>query len=425
MVRQAYRYALRPNAGQRRALARHVAFARRVFNWGLSYCKDRYASGEKHPTHFDLCKAYVRWRNEGGPLPGRDVGDSRWDSEARKLCRLDARCSSATYLGSLRNVSTAYKNFFRGLKASRRVGFPRFKGRRARKSFYLKGGIRAEGRSMRLPTFGSISTHEKTRPKGRIEAATISLESDGRWYVMLRVERDRQRPGPRLRGRVGVDLGISCFAVLSTGERIEHPRPYKEAERRLAQLSRVMSRRVRGSAGHRKAVKAVAKCHARVAAIRKDFLHTLTTRLAKEHSEVVVEDLSVWGLMRTKRRGLAKAVGDQGWGTFRIQLAYKTEWYGGRLVVADRFYPSTKRCSACGVVGPKVPLDVRVFKCAACGYTADRDLNAARNLEQYCESTATQAGFEAGGGDGKTVGGRAGARRRQPQGNRKRVVYAR
>lgn len=375
-IHQAYRYEIRPNESQLRAFGLHVAMSHGVYNWGLWYCKMLHEREPlaKCPTHFDLCAAWVKWKAEH-----RTLAD-----EVSSLC----------VQAALRQVAWAYKNFFRGLREGRKIGFPRSKDRFARKSFYAAGGIKAEGSRVRLPRIGWMSTKETTRVKGRIESATVA-EDCGRWYVSFRVERMRVPPGPRGGGIVGVDMGLKTFAVLSNGEQIESPRPYREATRQLARAQRVVSRRERGSGRWFRAKAKLQGVHRHVGNVRRDFLHRTTTALAKRFDVIAVETLTVKNLMGN--HALAGAIADQGWAEFRRQLGYKSAWYGSRLVEAPTSFPSTRTCNVCGVVGPKVPLKERMFRCGACGHEADRDLNAAGNLESFARSTATQAGIDARG----------------------------
>jgi putative transposase len=204
---------------------------------------------------------------------------------------------------------------------------------------------------------------------------------------------------------VGVDLGVYALAVLSTGERVTGPRPLRASLRRLRRAQRVVSRRRKGSARRRRAIRRLARIHARVGNLRRHHLHAFTTRLAKNHGKVVVEDLNVRGMSRTARgtvgepgrrvaakAGLNRSLADQSFGELRRMLAYKCRWYGSHLAVAPRFFPSTKRRSGCGVVCAKLRLRERVFRCVACGLCLDRDLNAARNLVWWASVAQDVAG---------------------------------
>jgi len=236
---------------------------------------------------------------------------------------------------------------------------------------------------------GCVRTKETTEKfRGRILSATVSREAD-RWYVSLAVEVERPDPKPVDGAAVGVDLGIAAFATLSDGTKVEAPKALAKALRRLRHRHRLHSRKRRGSRNRRKSALGLARLHRRIRCQRTDFLHKLTTALAKTKSVIVVEDLSVRGMMGNPH--LSRSIADAGWCEFRRMLEYKTLWYGSRLVVAPRFYPSTKTCSACGHVKDEIPLSERVFRCEVCGLVMDRDLNAARNLASLVAGSSPES----------------------------------
>jgi putative transposase len=229
-----------------------------------------------------------------------------------------------------------------------------------------------------------VQTKEPTgKFRGRVLSATCRREAD-RWYVALTVEVERPDPVPVVGPVVGIDRGIATFASCSDGRRFDSATALERSLRRLRRRSRAVSRKRRGSRNRAKAGVVLARLHRRVRNQRLDALHQATTRLAKAKSVLVVEDLHVAGMVRNRR--LARAIADRGWAEFHRQLAYKCQWYGSRLLVAPRFYPSSKRCSGCGLVKDTLPLGVRIFRCQACGLVLDRDLNAARNLAALADS---------------------------------------
>ncbi len=246
---------------------------------------------------------------------------------------------------------------------------------------------------MRLPRIGPVRTHESTRTLARrIQAGTARIRSvtvayrRGHWQASFSVEVDCAQRAPARPGAiVGVDVGITHLAVLSTEKMVPNPRPLEQAQRRLRRLHRQAARRAgpdrrtsqQPSQRWRKTQAKIARVHARAANLREDGLHQLTTRLAATCGTIVVEDLNVAGMLRNRR--LARRVADAGFGLLRRQLAYKMAWHGGRLVVAGR-YPSSKTCSGCGAVKAKLSLSERTYHCGPCGLVLDRDLNAARNL---------------------------------------------
>jgi putative transposase len=273
---------------------------------------------------------------------------------------------------------------------------------------FTTGAIRVEPdrKHVVLPRLGRLKLHESARKlarrlaagTARILSATVRRDG-GRWHVAFTVEVDRTVRTPARPGSVvGVDVGVTQLAVLSTGELIPNPRHLNGALRRLRRLGRRLARRCgpdrrsgrRASKRWQHARTHVAQVHARVANLRRDGLHQLTTRLAGEHATIVVEDLHVAGMLQNRR--LARHIADAGFGELRRQLAYKTLWNGGRLVVADRWYPSSKTCSGCGTAKAKLALSERTYTCEVCGLVLDRDLNAARNLAALAAAQIPTAG---------------------------------
>jgi putative transposase len=267
-----------------------------------------------------------------------------------------------------------------------------------RDSFRLTGSIKINLNSIQLPRLGKIRAKERTEKfKGRILSATITREAD-RWYVSLTVEVERDEPTRRDSEVVGVDLGLSCYAAMSDAKKEHSPKPLEKRLKKLKKLSKEHSRKVKGSNNRRKSAMRLARVHRKVRNARKDFLHKLTTRLTKTKSVIVVEDLNVCGMIRNKR--LARAISDASWGEFRRQLSYKSSWYGSRVEVEPRFYPSSKLCSECGYQMEKMPLSIREWKCPRCSCIHDRDVNAARNLVTWYEAikcTASSVGNDACG----------------------------
>ena len=304
--------------------------------------------------------------------------------------------SKCVYQEAFRDLDRALRDYIKsrkGKRKGRRLGFPRFKKRgKCRDSFrFSTGAIRCAGGTVTLPRLGTIHTHESTRKlarlleagTARILSATVSRAAQ-RWFVSFTVEVERSSPGqhPRPGSVIGIDLGIKTLltGVDDNGNviAVPGPAPLRAALARLRRASRTHSRKTAGSANRRKSAARLARIHARIVNIRTDALHKATSALAARYQTVVTEDLHVAGMLRN--RTLARAISDQGFGQARAMLAYKTTWNGGNLLLAGRFYPSSKTCSGCGVVKAKLPLSERSYRCHACGHTEDRDVNAARNL---------------------------------------------
>jgi putative transposase len=282
-------------------------------------------------------------------------------------------------------------------------------------------GLRdADRRHVKLPRIGLVRTHESTRKlarhiergTGRVRSATVTHQG-GRWFCSFSVEITRTDPAATRPGSVvGVDLGVKSLAVFSTGEVIANPRHLEVAQRELRRLQRQACRRTgpdkrtrrAPSQRWRKTQARIARLHTAVANARRDGLQKLTTRLVRTHGTVVVEDLNVAGMLRNRR--LARHIAGVGMGELRRELEYKTSWAGGRVVLADRWYPSSTTCSACGVVKAKLRLSERTHRCEECGLVLDRDRGAARNLAALAAEVT-----------GGTSSPSCGATRNEPEGN--------
>lgn len=383
---QAFRFALDPSPRVERALASHVGARRFAFNWGLALVQERLEA---------------RRRGEDVEVPWTLPALRReWNRAKEAVAPWWRENSKEAYSSGLAGLAEALQNWSdsrKGRRRGRRMGFPRFrkKGRGRESVSFTTGAIRVDDPShVVLPRIGRVRTHEPTTAlRSRIEAgtarilrATVSREG-GRWYVSFTCEVERVPQTPRRpHAVVGVDAGIQHLAVLSTGEMIENPRPLQNALNQIARLNRELARRQPGSRGWEETRRRLARAHARVANIRRDAWHKLTTRLAKTFGTVVVETLNVEGLKRNRR--LARAIADAALGNLRRQLRYKCPWSGSRVVEADPFYPSSKRCSRCGAVKDTLPLWARTFGCEVCSLILDRDENAAGNLAALAAAVA-------------------------------------
>ncbi|MFY9927209.1 MAG: RNA-guided endonuclease TnpB family protein, partial [Streptosporangiaceae bacterium] len=280
---------------------------------------------------------------------------------------------------AIRHQQTAFGNFFAG-----RARHPRYKSRDGRQSAeYTRSGFRYRDTRLFLAKMSTPLAFVWSWPDidpATLEPTTVTVSRDpcGRWYVSFAA--DMAEPGqlPVTGTAVGVDLGITDFAVTSDGEKIPNPRSLAKRERHLARYQRHLARCQRGSANRAKAKVKVARAHRKVRASRVDFLHRTSTRLVRDHDVIVIEDLAVKNMVRN--RSLAKAISDCGWGTFRQMLEYKTAKAGRHLIVADRWYPSSKTCSACGHLLASLSLSTRHWTCPSCGTRHDRDINAAQNI---------------------------------------------
>jgi putative transposase len=278
---------------------------------------------------------------------------------------------------ALRDLDQAFRNFYRGLKTGAQIGFPRFKRRGINDSFRLTGAIKALDRFAQLPRLGKIRLKEEPNIGGRILSATVTRKAD-RWFVSFTVEEEIPDPVPQEGQPIGVDLGLKKLATLSDGVEFLNPKALERKLRKMKKLSKHLSRKQKDSKNYEKARMKCARLYLRISNIRSDALHKLTTYLTKNHSQIVIEDLCVSGMLKNRR--LARAISDVGFYEFRRQLEYKSKWYGSNLILAPRFYPSSKRCSQCGHVKSELSLSDRIYDCEKCGLVIDRDLNAAKNL---------------------------------------------
>lgn len=431
MTLLAYRFALDPSPAQERALRSHAGAARVAFNWGLARVKANLAQREAE-------RSYGITGDGLTPCISWSLYSLRkdWNAAKDEAAPWWGECSKEAFNTGFDQLARALKNWGdsrEGKRKGKAAGFPRFRSKRkARLSArWTTGSFRCEERHAVLPRIGRVKLHEDghrladrvTAGTARVLSVTARFER-GRWFASFAVEAEVSRPAPRLPDAVtGVDLGVKVLAALSTGEEAPNPRHLSGALRKIRRLSRTASRRQgpdrrtgrKPSNRWRRAAAALGKAQGRVADQRKDGLHKLTTGLASEFGTVVVEDLNVAGM--TANRRLARHVADASFGEFRRQLEYKSAWHGGRVIIADRWFASSKTCSGCGAVKAKLPLSERTYVCMSCGMVADRDLNAARNLAEYGNRQIAGSGPETENGRGadrKTGPVRRVAVKRQP-----------
>jgi len=362
MVSRARRFELKPNNVQRNLFAKSAGVARFAWNWALDERQRLYRERQGDDRFTNAIGQHRRLnvlKKTGFP----------WMYEVSKCVPQEA----------LHNLDTAYILFQKARKAGRKAQFLKFKKKgKARDAFaFTTGAIRAEGSHVVLPRIGRVRVKEHAILDGRILRATVNRAAD-RWFVSFTVEQDARDPKPPTGPAVGVDLGMSHMATLSDGRVFETPRPLQSRLRKIRRLAKELHRRHEGSNNRKKTADGLAKAYWRIGNIRRDALHKATTQLAKNHGEIVIEDLDVQSMVQDRR--LARSILDVALGEFRRQLEYKCRWYGSHLTVAPRFTPSTKRCSSCGHVTDEMPLSKRTYECESCGLVLDRDLNAALNL---------------------------------------------
>jgi putative transposase len=359
-MRVAYRCRAYPDPEQQVMLARTFGCVRVVWNRTLAARRARLVTEGKGTSYSETDAALTAMKR----LP--------------ELAFLN-EVSSVPLQQTLRHQHHAVNAFSAG-----RARYPRFKSRRGRQAArYTRSAFRWQDGQLWLAKMHAPLRLVWSWPQvdpALLEptGATVSREPDGRWYTTLHAEVTEPAPLPPTGRAVGIDLGISDFAVTSDGERIANPRHLERKAANLARYQRRMAHAQNGSANRAKAAAKVARAHRKIRAARADFLHRISTRLVRDHDLLVVENLNIKGM--TANRRLAKAISDCGWGTFRGLLAHKAQRAGRRLVVIDRWHPSSKTCSSCGHLLAILRLGTRTWVCPSCGARHDRDHNAAKNI---------------------------------------------
>jgi putative transposase len=334
-----------------------------VFNDAIAARRAAHEAGQPYPTDAALSKALTAAKR----TPQR-----AWLAEV----------SAVVLQQALADANTAYRNFFASLsgkRKGRKLGAPRFRSRkdRAQSIRFTKAArfkVTNAGR-LRLPGIGDVPVRWSRHLPAEPSSVTVSVDAAGRYHASFVVDAPDQ-PLPPTGREVGIDLGLTHFAVLSDGTKVDAPRIARKRAAKLRRAQKELARRQNGSANREKSRRRLARCHARVADTRRDWLHKLPSIVVRENQLITVEDLAVSGLARTR---LARSVHDAGWSMFVGMLAYKAQRAGRTFVKVNRWFPSTRACSECGALGEAKPLHVRAWTCR-CGATHDRDVNAARNI---------------------------------------------
>jgi putative transposase len=386
-----HRIRLVPTCEQESALRRACGVARFAYNWALAQWQRQYAAGEK-PSEIALRKMLNAIKGEQFP----------WMREVTKNAPQQA----------IKNLGRAYAHFFddlakyrRGELPWKRVRVPKFKKKGHHDGFRADNGpdknhpdaVQTAGMRVKLPIIGWVKMREEVRFAGRILSVTISRQADA-WYASFSIEIEYEPEVRTDASVVGVDLGITALATMSDGTPKTHaPKPLRRYLNKLKRLARGYSRTQRGSKTRAKAKTKLARLHRRIGDIRADVLHKLTTKLTR-YRTVVIEDLNVAGMLAN--RHLSRAIADVGFFEFRRQLGYKAAMAASTVVVADRWFASSKLCSSCGQKNESLTLAQRTWTCASCGASHDRDVNAACNLARYPESSPGAAhGADGSGGE--------------------------
>jgi putative transposase len=358
MTEKAYRYRFYPTQEQEELLRRTLGCVRLVYNKALHTRTEAWYERLERVGYNETSRMLTNWKKQ------------------EDLQFLEG-VSCVPLQQGLRNLQKAFANFWAG-----RAKYPNFKKKRTggsaeftRSAFKWKDGqLWLAKCSQPLPIRWS-----RTLPKGcEPSTVTVKLDASGRWFVSLLVDDHTVKTLPQIDKAVGIDAGITSLIATSDGEKIANPKHFRRLRFKLRQAQKALSRRVKGSNNTEKARRKVSRIQAAIADARKDFLHKLTTRLARENQTIAVEDLAVKNMM--KNRKLSAAIADASWSELVRQLEYKCQWYGRTLIKIDRWFPSSKRCGNCGHVVDKLPLDIREWDCPKCGTHHDRDINAANNI---------------------------------------------
>jgi putative transposase len=358
IIDKAYSFRIEPNKEQRELINKNIGCARFVFNYFLAKAKeDKYQSYSKYAKELPKLKKEYNWLKE---------------------------VDSISLQQSLKDLDKAFKRFFKGLGS-----FPNFKSKKNNKQSYRtqyfkrSSGIESieiKDNKIKLPKLGWVKLRKSREVKGKIQNATIRKSKAEKYYISVCV-REKVEKLPKTNKTIGIDLGLKEFAITSGGEKIANPETLSKYEKKIAFLNKKLAKKEEGSNNWHKVKRKLAKVHEKVANVRKDFLHKLSTKLIRENQTIVVESLKVKNML--KNSSLAKKISDVSWSKFVEYLSYKAKWYGRELIKIDTFFPSSQLCSKCGYRNKEVKdLSVREWKCPNCHSIHNRDINASKNILQ-------------------------------------------
>ncbi|EBI4024259.1 IS200/IS605 family element transposase accessory protein TnpB [Salmonella enterica] len=367
---QAFKFQLRPDGQQEREMRRFAGACRFVFNRALARQNENHEAGNKYIPYTKMASWLIEWKS---------VPETQWLKES----------PSQPLQQALKDLERAYKNFFQ-----KRTSFPRFKKRDQSDSFRYPQGVKLDQEHNRISLpklLGWIRYRNSREVIGEVKNVTVS-QSCGKWYVSIQTEYEVSEPQHESTSMVGLDAGVAKLATLSDGTVFEPVNSFKTNQKKLARLQREMSRKVKFSNNWQKQKHKIQRLHSRIANIRRDYLHKVTTTISKNHAMIVIEDLKVKNLSKSatgtlsqpgrnvrSKSGLNRSILDQGWYEMRRQLEYKQFWRGGQVLAVPPAYTS-QRCACCGHTAKENRQSQSKFRCQACGYTANADVNGARNI---------------------------------------------
>ncbi|MDS9470707.1 IS200/IS605 family element RNA-guided endonuclease TnpB [Sporosarcina pasteurii] len=364
---KAYQFRLYPNKEQEILIAKTIGCSRFVFNHFLDLWNRSYTETGKGLS-YHACSAM---------LPQMKIAEATcWLKEV----------DSIALQSSLKNLADAFSRFFK-----KQNNKPQFKSKMNPVQSYItknvNNNIELKGKSIQLPKLGLVKFAKSQEPKGRILNATIRKYASGKYFVSILCEEEIYELS-KTNTAIGIDLGITDFAILSDGRKIDNNRFTAKMEKKLKREQRKLSRRafvakqngvkLSDAKNYQKQKRKTAKLHEKVTNQRADFLNKLSTEIIKNHDVICIEDLNIKGMLRNKKLG--KSISDVSWSSFVTKLVYKADWYGRKIIKVDRWFPSSQICSECGVQDGKKPLNIRQWICSTCGTEHDRDINASRNI---------------------------------------------
>jgi len=357
-MEKAFRYRFYPTLEQESLLRRTLGCVRLVYNKALQVRTQSWYERQERVGYEQTSSLLTQWKKEEELDFLNDV-------------------SSVPLQQGLRHLQTAFTNFFVG-----RTNYPNFKKKRNGGSAeFTKSAFKFKNKEIYLAKCSEPLPIRWSRqiPKGcELTSVTVTLHPSGRWHISIRFDDPTIQPLPVTDNTVGIDLGITSLIATSNGDKIANPKHFKKHRKRLKKAQKNLSRKQKGSKNREKARIKVAKIHLKISDSRKDFLHKTTTQLVRENQTIAVESLAVKNMVKNHK--LALAISDSGWSELIRQLDYKCRWYGRNLVAIDRWFPSSKRCSSCGQIVDKMPLNIRDWTCPECGCHHDRDVNASKNI---------------------------------------------
>ncbi|HFI3350792.1 TPA: RNA-guided endonuclease InsQ/TnpB family protein [Escherichia coli] len=366
---QAFKFQLRPGGQQEREMRRFAGACRFVFNRALARQNENHEVGNKYIPYGKMASWLVEWKN---------ATETQWLKDAQ----------SQPLQQSLKDLERAYKNFFR-----KRAAFPRFKKRGQNDVFRYPEGVKLDQENSRifLPKLGWMRYRNSRQVTGVVKNVTVS-QSCGKWYISIQTESEVSTPVHPSASMVGLDAGVAKLATLSDGTVFEPVNSFQKNQKKLARLQRQLSRKVKFSNNWQKQKRKIQRLHSCIANIRRDYLHKVTTTVSKNHAMIVIEDLKVSNMSKSAagtvsqpgrnvraKSGLNRSILDQGWYEMRRQLEYKQLWRGGQVLAVPPAYTS-QRCACCGHTAKENRLSQSKFRCQVCGYTANADVNGARNI---------------------------------------------